>query len=179
MEVAKYYMCANELKTYNRIVERAVFEYCYRKYYKRILAYCHATYGNTGAGEDAAQDAFLFFWARGIRRVNLALNPEAYIRAIARNVLYRLRFLRRCKRADCLNEEQCGGRDPYRARLNFYELISALSREEQRLVELCYFYGCDRLEAAQKSKISRRTCFRRLKHAKQLLRSCLRQCAGA
>jgi RNA polymerase sigma factor (sigma-70 family) len=172
MEVMVLEISANELQSNEKIVKRAIFEYCYRKYYKRVLAYCRAVYGFSGSVEDAVQDAFLLFWTRGVRRVNLALNPEAYIRVIARNIFCRIR---RCKRFDSLHEEKCRGCDPYRARLNFYELISSLSGEEQRLMELCYLYGCDRLEAARESRISRRTCFRRLAHAKrQLLRGCLR-----
>jgi RNA polymerase sigma factor (sigma-70 family) len=168
-------MSVNELTLYERIVERTIFEYCYRKYYKRILAYCRATHSLSGSDEDAVQDAFLFFWARGIKRVNLALNPQAYIRIIARNIFY---HLRRCRRFDNFNEEQTGGRDPYRARLNFYELISSLSKEEQRIIELCYLYGYDRQQAARENRISRRTCFRRLRQAKQkLLRAYRREYA--
>jgi DNA-directed RNA polymerase specialized sigma24 family protein len=156
-----------DLDYYRRIVERVIFEYCYKKYYKYILSYCRTFYKLSAQEEDVVQDAFMLFWAKGIRRVNLMKNPESYIRAIMRNLIYHLRCGRR---HESFNEELHSGSNPYAVGLGFYELISALSKEEQHVVELCYLHGYDREEAARQAHISRRTCFRRLENAKRKLR---------
>jgi RNA polymerase sigma factor (sigma-70 family) len=163
-------VCTNDFGVCKKIVEKAIFEHCYRRYYKRILTYCHAFYGLSSLVEDTVQDAFLAFWRRGIKHVNLVVNPEWYIRAIARNICCHIQKVRR---HDSFNEDVHSERDPYLAGRGFYELISSLSKEEQQIVELRYLYGYNCLETARQVRISRRTCCRRLKTAKQkLLHGC-------
>jgi len=153
-----------------RHVEEAVFEYCYKKYYNRIRSYCIFHYGLPQTEEDTIQDAFLFFWARGIKRVNLAISPEPYLRAIVKNLFYHILINKR-NYTICFDDiaQTLPARDPYAAQRGFYELIAPLDNEEKLIIELCYLYGYDRMEAARIVHVSRRTCFRRLHHAKQKL----------
>lgn len=151
-------------------IEQKIFDHCYKKYYSRIQSYFHARYGSQFNADDVIQDAFLFFWARGVAQVNLNQNPFFYLKAIVRNTLYHswIKKENTCVRFDEAVHDH-GRQDPCTTLRNFYELIAPLNSEERRVVELCYLYGYNRLEAARLTHVSRRTCFRQLTHAKEKL----------
>ena len=165
------------LEAHKRHVEKAIFEYFYKKYYNRIRSYCQRRFGASRIEEDAIQDAFLYFWARGIKQVNLIQCPEAYLRTITRNVLYHTWIKKDNSHVRFENLQHHAGKDPYATQRGFYELISPLDDEEKCIVELCYLHGYNRHEAARKIRVSKRTCFRRLQHAKQKL-SRIHGCGG-